>query len=174
MVLELWSDRYDNYDTHLEWVAAVLGLAGPEITRGVDLAAIRGEMAAPQDRTTMQVVGLGFGRTGSTSLSMALEILGLNPVHDDEFLDNADLFEAEEEDEITEDELVELLGRRGYNASFKTDFKWAKRHPEVKAILTVSPPPPPSTPVPQNRITFHSISGRVFVSLWQPCENTGN
>ena len=37
-----------------------------------------------EDQTEIQLVGLGLGRTGTTSLVMALEQLGYSVVHDDE------------------------------------------------------------------------------------------
>lgn len=84
---------------------------------------------------------------------MALEILGYSPFHDDEQAEETDLFyyaeegessDDEEEEEVAidaSDEYHEILGLRGYNASFKTGYEWVKRHEEVKAILTVRDTP---------------------------------
>ena len=95
-----------------------------------------------EDRTTIQIVGLGLGRTGTTSLAMALEILGYAVVHDDEQVELTDLYSAMERDEIDIDEFHNILGLRGYNATFKTaDYEWVEEHPEVKAILTVRDTP---------------------------------
>ena len=87
--------------------------------------------------TTMQVVGMGLGRTGTTSLAMALEMLGYSVVHDDEHADMASLFEQEEEGKITEDDLHVTFGKMGYNVSFKSSPEWVLKHSEVKVILTV-------------------------------------
>lgn len=88
-----------------------------------------------------QVVGLGLGRTGTTSLVMALEMLGYSVVHDDEQTELADIFYAVTEETIDSDEFHEILGLRGYNASFKTEYEWVQSHEEVKAILTVRDTP---------------------------------
>lgn len=91
-----------------------------------------------EDQTEIKIVGLGLGRTGTTSLAMALEILGYTVVHDDEQTELTDLFDAEEEEVIDIDELHEILGLRGYNATFKTaGYNWVADNPDVKAILTV-------------------------------------
>jgi len=91
-----------------------------------------------EDQTTIQVVGLGLGRTGTTSVVMAMEMLGYTVVHDDEQTEITDLFDAEEEEDIDMDEMHEILGLRGFNATFKTaSYKWVADHPEVKAILTI-------------------------------------
>jgi len=91
-----------------------------------------------EDQTTMQVVGLGLGRTGTTSVVMAMEMLGYIVVHDDEQTEITDLYEAEEEEEIDMDEMHEILGLRGFNATFKTaSYRWVANHPEIKAILTM-------------------------------------
>jgi len=100
--------------------------------------------AAPDqdDRTTVQIVGLGLGRTGTTSLVVALDLLGYTSVHDDEQVELTDLYAAWERDDIEIDEVHEILGLRGYNVTMKTaDYPWVLRHPEVKAILTVRDSP---------------------------------
>lgn len=111
-----------------------------------------------EHQTEMKVVGLGLGRTGTTSVTMALEILGYTVVHDDEQTQLTDLYyylygdEEEEEDEDydeedeeemkyydgIEDRFHEILGLRGYNATFKTASpRFVARHENVKAILTI-------------------------------------
>lgn len=40
-----------------------------------------------RDSTTMQIVCVGLGRTGSTSLALALQVLGYTVLHDDEQTD---------------------------------------------------------------------------------------
>lgn len=86
-------------------------------------------------------MGLGLGRTGTTSLVMALEMLSYFAVHDDEETELTDIFYAVGEGTIDSDEFHEILGRRGYNASFKTEYEWVQSHEEVKAILTVRDTP---------------------------------
>jgi len=94
--------------------------------------------AEPEDQTTIQIAGLGLARTGSTSLVVALEHLGYTAVHDDEQVELTDLSHYWEEDIIDGDEFHDILGKRGYNATFKTaNYEWVARHPEIKAILTV-------------------------------------
>ena len=95
-----------------------------------------------QDKTQMQIVGLGLGRTGTTSLAMALEIIGYTVIHDDEHPKITDLYAAKERGKIDWDEFNVKLGERGYNATFKTgDNEWVKDHPKIKAILTVQDNP---------------------------------
>jgi len=93
-------------------------------------------------QTEIKVAGLGLGRTGSTSLVMALEILGYVVMHDDEQTEETDLYAAYEDDMFDDDRLHEILGLRGYNATFKTaDYEWVAEHAEVKGILTVRDDP---------------------------------
>jgi len=94
-----------------------------------------------EDRTTIKIVGLGLGRTGTTSLAMALEILGYNVVHDDEHVENTDLSQALDDYLIDDDKFYEILGLRGYNVTFNAGEIWARDHPEVKGILTVRDSP---------------------------------
>ena len=90
------------------------------------------------DRTKIKVVGLGLGRTGTTSLAMALEILGYSVFHDDEQTENTDVYAALEREDIDLDEMHEIFGLRGYNATFKSaGCEWAAEQNEIKAILTV-------------------------------------
>jgi hypothetical protein len=89
------------------------------------------------DQTHIQIAGLGLGRTGTTSLVMALEMLGYTVIHDDEQPELVDLYAAEGRGDIGEDEFHEILGLRGYNATFKTDYEWVAQRPNIKAILTV-------------------------------------
>ena len=89
-------------------------------------------------QTNIQIVGLGLGRTGTTSLVIALEMLGYGVVHDDEQVELTDLFAAESRGDIDMDEFHVILGLRGYNVTMKTaNYEWVAKHPEVKAILTV-------------------------------------
>lgn len=109
-----------------------------EVKTGVSNEKVIINPASIESQTEIKVVGLGLGRTGTTSLALALEILGYKVVHDDEQTELTDLYAAEERGMISEDEMNEILGWRGYNATFKTaDQHWVAEHPEVKAILTV-------------------------------------
>jgi hypothetical protein len=99
-------------------------------------------MENEEDQTTIQIVGLGLGRTGTTSLAIALEILKYTVIHDDEQTELTDLFDAIEEEDIDDDYMHEILGLRGYNATFKTaDYDYVAQHPEVKAILSIRDTP---------------------------------
>ena len=91
-----------------------------------------------EDQTEIKLVGLGLGRTGTTSVVTALEILGYSVVHDDEQTELTDLYAAEDRGDIDMDNFHDILGLRGYNATFKTaNYEWVAENPEVKAILTV-------------------------------------
>jgi len=95
-----------------------------------------------KDQTTMKVFGLGLGRTGTTSLVIALEILGYNAVHDDEQVEITDLEVAFDEEVVNIDDYYRILGLRGYNVTFKAGLEedggdWIRDHPEIKVILTV-------------------------------------
>mmetsp|Transcript_17068 Transcript_17068/g.24027 ORF Transcript_17068/g.24027 Transcript_17068/m.24027 type:complete len:340 (+) Transcript_17068:78-1097(+) len=125
---------------------SVLALAGyyeeEDVKKGLETESILVQEEDEEDQTSIQVIGLGLGRTGTTSLVMALEILGYTVVHDDEQTELTDLYAALEEELIEMDEFHEILGLRGYNATFKTaDYDWVVKHPEVKAILTVRDTP---------------------------------
>jgi len=99
-------------------------------------------MENEEDQTTIQIVGLGLGRTGSTSLAIALEILKYTVIHDDEHTKITDLLDAIEEEDIDDDYMHEILGLRGYNATFKTaGYNYVAKHPEIKAILSIRDTP---------------------------------
>jgi hypothetical protein len=92
--------------------------------------------------TKIQIVLIGLGRTGSTSLVIALEILGYSVFHDEEYRKSADLYEQWDKDIIDEDDYHEELGNRGYNVSAKSaSLDWARTQPDVKVILTVRDTP---------------------------------
>lgn len=96
------------------------------------------DAADEEDQTSIQIVGLGLGRTGTTSLAMALEILGYTVIHDDEQPELTDVWDFWEDEDIDIDEVHEILGLRGYNATFKTaNYGWVAKQEDVKAILTV-------------------------------------
>jgi len=92
-------------------------------------------------QTFIKVVVLGLGRTGTTSLAIALEILGYTVIHDDEHVLLIDVMDAVENEVIDVDEFHDILGLRGYNVSFKTGHDYVVKHPEIKGILTVRDTP---------------------------------
>mmetsp|Transcript_24513 Transcript_24513/g.48941 ORF Transcript_24513/g.48941 Transcript_24513/m.48941 type:complete len:330 (+) Transcript_24513:307-1296(+) len=121
---------------------ALMGYYEPEeVKAGMQSGELVIDEVDDEDQTQVKVVGLGLGRTGTTSLAMALEILGYVVVHDDEETELTDLFSAVEEEEIDTDKYHEILGLRGYNASFKTEYEWVQSNEEVKGILTVRDTP---------------------------------
>ena len=79
---------------------------------------------------------------------VALELLGYTVVHDDEQPELTDLYVAQESRMLDMDDFHEVLGLRGYNATFKTaDHKWVAKaiqdqsNTVIKAILTVRDTP---------------------------------
>jgi len=123
----------------VETVLSLLGYYEDEVVKA-NLASktLDVDAADEEDQTSIQIAGLGLGRTGSTSLSMALEILGFTVIHDDEQPELTDVYDFWDEEEIDIDEVHEILGLRGYNATFKTaDYEWVAKKEDVKAILTV-------------------------------------
>lgn len=89
--------------------------------------------------TKIQVVVLGLGRTGTTSLASAMELLNYTVFHDDEHAEASEEYEKYEDDD---EKFHEILGYYGYNVSFKTHAEWAERHQdEIKIIWTVRDSP---------------------------------
>lgn len=94
----------------------------------------------PPTRVKVNVVGLG--RTGTTSLAVAMDILGFNVVHDDETPRLWDFYRDYYNGKINEDEMHIRIGLRGYDVSFKSNtYQWAARHDDVKVILTLRDDP---------------------------------
>ena len=113
-----------------------------EVKQGIESGELVIDEEEEQNQTQIKIVGLGLGRTGTTSVVMALEILGYNVVHDDEQTELTDLYAFWEEDEIDIDGFHQILGMRGFNATFKTaGYEWVKQRDDVKAILTVRDTP---------------------------------
>lgn len=90
---------------------------------------------------TMKVIGAGFGRTGTMSLKLALEILGVGPCyHMAEVFKNpghADLWAAAADGDVNWEKLL-----AGYNSTVdwpSTSFwrELADYYPDAKIILTV-------------------------------------
>ena len=89
-----------------------------------------------EDQTEIKLVGLGLGRTGTTSVVTALEILGYSVVHDDEQTELTDLYAAEDRGDIDMDNFHDILGLRGYNATFKTaDYEWVAEQKLRRSLL---------------------------------------
>ena len=89
----------------------------------------------PPTRVSVNLVGLG--RTGTTSLAVAMGILGYNVVHDEENPRLYDVYRDFYKGKFDEDELHRLIGQRGYNATFKSNtYKWSGQQEDVKVILT--------------------------------------
>jgi hypothetical protein len=91
----------------------------------------------------LEVIGAGFGRTGTTSLKAALEELGFDPCYDDLFghPEHVEFWEAAAQGESVD--WIEFLG--GYRAT--TDWpaclfyeELMQRYPHAKVILTVRDP----------------------------------
>lgn len=87
--------------------------------------------------TRVKVNLVGLGRTGTTSLAVAMGILGYQVVHDEENPRLYDVYRDFYEGKYDENELHRLIGERGYNATFKSNtYKWAGMQEDVKVVLT--------------------------------------
>lgn len=84
--------------------------------------------------TTIEVVCVGLGRTGTTSLAIAFDMLGHHSYHDEQLLEVA--FDDDEDDE----EMFEEIGKKGYDVSFRTNAATAVKY-NAKVILTVRDSP---------------------------------
>ena len=82
----------------------LLGLMGyyeeDDVKENKDSDFLKANEVDKEDQTEIKVVGLGLGRTGTTSIAMALEILGYTVIHDDEQTEETDVFAAVEEEDI--------------------------------------------------------------------------
>ena len=90
--------------------------------------------------TTVKIVGVGLGRTGSTSLAMAFDILGHHPYHDDE-LDRVAMPRDFGDGNLADRERAWLdhfdrVGQAGFDVSFRAPLDVALKK-GVKVILTV-------------------------------------
>ena len=56
-------------------------------------------------------------------------------MHDDEQVDVTEEFYHQHTKIISEDELQQIMGIYGYNATFKTSYTWAVDRPETKGVL---------------------------------------
>lgn len=131
----LFNGAYVGFETFLSLVGYY---EDDEVKRGLAQDTFTINEVDVEDQTEIKVVGLGLGRTGTTSLVIALEMLSYTVVHDDEQTELTDIYARWEEEDIDEDEFHEILGLRGFNATVKTaELSWVLNHPESKAILTV-------------------------------------
>ena len=92
--------------------------------------------------TTVKIVGMGLGRTGSTSLAMAFDVLGYHPYHDDE-LSRVPMPAESDDDPLTDAEVERMwldhfdrVGQAGFDVSFRTPLDVALKK-GAKVILTV-------------------------------------
>ena len=114
-------------------VALVVASAGPVAVAG-----------ARAERQELQVLGAGFGRTGTSSTLLALERLGLRSTHMFEVWRQPRAFlpalAASSDGDASQ--LVDLLAREGYNATLDFPFcvhlpQLAARYPRARVLLTV-------------------------------------
>jgi len=107
-------------------------------------------MSIGQEKVSFEVIGGGFGRTGTSSLKKALEILGLPCYHMDEVFANRDRGDPEFWIRATNGMRVdfnEIYGRKDkpYKASCDcpSSLFWKeqlKQYPNAKVILTLRDP----------------------------------
>lgn len=92
----------------------------------------------PPEPTKVKVNIVGLGRTGTTSLAVAMDLLGYTVLHDEETPRVYDLYRDFYAGKISDNALHEGLGNRGFNATFRsTNVDWASKQDGVKVILTV-------------------------------------
>jgi hypothetical protein len=95
----------------------------------------------------MEVIGIGFGRTGTKSLQTALDIIGYNTFHTTEMFNSQSIFDMMYEEVFSAQSAslkvpdFRMLEKEGYNAT--TDFPFSlyyrelrELYPEAKFILT--------------------------------------
>jgi hypothetical protein len=101
-----------------------------------------------KEKKKVMIIGAGFGRTGTTSLKRAFEILGYGPCHHfEEVISASQALKWKEyvKDPTNLDLLHELTGGAGYRATceFPAARYWDKMlelYPEAKVVLTVRDP----------------------------------
>eukprot|EP00542_Grammatophora_oceanica_P009920 CAMPEP_0194043714 /NCGR_PEP_ID=MMETSP0009_2-20130614/15292_1 /TAXON_ID=210454 /ORGANISM="Grammatophora oceanica, Strain CCMP 410" /LENGTH=331 /DNA_ID=CAMNT_0038688017 /DNA_START=61 /DNA_END=1055 /DNA_ORIENTATION=+ len=82
---------------------------------------------------------VGFGRTGTTSIVSALQLLGYTFVHDDTVAEVSDVYAKLSAKTISIDDFVEEIGQRGFDAIFlfSDEFiQWTARTDDVQVLLT--------------------------------------
>lgn len=92
----------------------------------------------------IQVIGAGFGRTGTESLCSALTVLGFNTYHGTKALRYGHLKLWNEWFETGSEAVFDALSTEGFNATtdFPTSVSFealAKKYPEAKVVLSVHP-----------------------------------
>ncbi len=102
-------------------------------------------MAAARDGRTPRVIGAGFGRTGTSSLKRALEILGFGPCHhmEEVVFHPAEVPTWEAAARGQPVDWRTFLRGWGSTADFPSAFYWrelATAFPEAKVVLTVRDP----------------------------------
>jgi len=106
---------------------------------------IKSSSSNPSTTTNIQVFVAGFGRTGTSSLTLALEMLGYRPLHDGDISHVAADVNALYENKITTDQLFSKIASQGYNVTgldvLNHFWRWAVDKDEVKVILTVRDTP---------------------------------
>lgn len=104
---------------------------------------------------SLKVVGVGYGRTGTYSLALALDELGFPTLHTQHLYENDELFDHLTNNifykSIQDDEVImgkpdfDLLLKAGYTATMDLPFalyfdQIKEKYPKCKFILTVRPP----------------------------------
>ena len=99
-------------------------------------------LASPHIQPTkMKVLFVGLGRTGTTSLVAAMEILGYRCVHDDTDSAVMDLYADYYKGRLTMDQVYHAMGERGFNCSFMyQDYDWAATQDDVKVVFSTRAP----------------------------------
>jgi len=99
-------------------------------------------LASPDIRQTkMKVLFVGLGRTGTTSLVAAMEILGYRCVHDDTDSAVMDLYADYYKGKLTMDQVYDGMGERGFNCSFMyQDYEWAANQDDVNVVFSTREP----------------------------------
>jgi hypothetical protein len=100
---------------------------------------------SPTSSGGIKVICAGLGRTGTLSLTEALEILGYKPYHYIDF-NHASAWEKLAEGSYSADDVIDLIVQDGYDAVLENptcdiyrDFM--RRFPDAKVILTVRDTP---------------------------------
>lgn len=107
-----------------------------------------GQPATMPHYEPMQVIGAGYGRTGSDSLRLALNSIGYRTYHMREAFENGHLghFADYATGKMSVDQLLDVIAAAGYNAT--ADFPMCmftiellRRNPNAKVILSVRDSP---------------------------------
>ncbi|KAL7429169.1 hypothetical protein ACHAXH_004073 [Discostella pseudostelligera] len=110
-----------------------------------------GDLTSPKDRG-LKVVGVGYGRTGTYSLAIALDMLGFPTLHTQHLYEHSEIFDhlintifyksIESNEIIMGEPDFSLLTKAGYTATMDLPFalyfpQIQQQYPECKFILTV-------------------------------------